>query len=119
MVDDRRDLAVRVDLEKFRLVIVALPDVDEDLLIGQPGLLEHDVDFLYVRTGQRIKVNHGGLFLAGKGLRYRPRPHRASGRRRWSLLYSPYRDAIESSRQAKVFARSGAQQQKGNVRGRE
>jgi delta-aminolevulinic acid dehydratase/porphobilinogen synthase len=33
--------------------------------------------------------------------------------RRWSLLYSPYRDAIESSRQAKVFARSGAQQQKG------
>jgi hypothetical protein len=37
------------------------------LLIGQLGFFEHDVDFLHVRAGQGIKIDHGNVlgFLFG------------------------------------------------------
>jgi hypothetical protein len=31
------------------------------LLVGQLRLFEHDVDFLHVRAGQRIQVDHGNV----------------------------------------------------------
>jgi hypothetical protein len=31
------------------------------LLIGQFRLFEHNVDFLHIRTGQSIKVDHGNI----------------------------------------------------------
>jgi len=59
VINDDRDLVVGVDLGKFRLVLIALPDVDEVFLVGQPAFLEHDVDFLHVGAGERVKIDHG------------------------------------------------------------
>src|SRR4029077_4272398 len=44
-------------------------DVDEMLLVGQLGLFEHDVDFLHVRAGPRIQVDHGNVLWALRGRR--------------------------------------------------
>jgi len=39
--------------------LVALPHVDQLAVVGQLALLEHDEDFLHVRRGQRVEVDHG------------------------------------------------------------
>jgi hypothetical protein len=41
--------------------LLALPHIDEVLLVRKLRLFEHDVDFLHVRAGQRIKINHVGF----------------------------------------------------------
>src|SRR3984885_5850191 len=50
------------------MVLLAFPHVDEMLLVGQLRLFQHDVDFLHVRAGQRIQVDHGNVLkLCGGG----------------------------------------------------
>src|ERR1700722_19100762 len=60
-VDDHGNFRVRIDLDEIGSVLLALPHIDEMLLVGQLGLLEHNVDLLHVRAGQRIKVDHGNV----------------------------------------------------------
>ena len=75
VVDDRWNFRVRIDLDEIGAVLVALPHVNEVLLVGQLRFLEHDVDFLHVRAGQCIKVDHGNILLvvilAGERRNYR------------------------------------------------
>ncbi len=61
VIDDRRNFRVRIDLDEIRIVLLALPYIDEMLFVRQLGLFEHEVDFLNVGTGQRIKVDHGNI----------------------------------------------------------
>ena len=63
MVDNRRDLVVGRDLQKLRLELVSLPDIDEVRLVGQAALLQHDGDFPAIRRGPVVKINrrHGVL----------------------------------------------------------
>src|SRR5262249_50485407 len=58
VIDDSGNFRVRIDLDEIRIVLLALPYIDEMLLVGQLRLFEHDVDFLYVRAGQGIKIDH-------------------------------------------------------------
>jgi len=63
VVDDGGDFRVRIDLDEIRVVLIALPHIDEMLLVGQFGLFQHDVDFLHVRAGQRIKIDHANVLV--------------------------------------------------------
>src|SRR5580704_13444246 len=58
VIDDDRDLAVRIELEELRLELIALPHVHEMLLVRQGAFLEHDVDLLHVRTCQSVEIDH-------------------------------------------------------------
>src|SRR5262245_7597671 len=68
VIDDGGNLVVRIDLQELGLVLLARPDVDEVLLVGQPGLFEHDVDLLHVRAGQCVEIDHGSLTSLRKPL---------------------------------------------------
>jgi len=59
VIDDRRDAVVGAHLEELRLELVALADVDAVDAILEPGLLQHNVDFMAVRRGPAVDVNHG------------------------------------------------------------
>src|SRR5260370_36422495 len=56
---DRANPVVRADREKFRLELVAGPDVDGNDLIGDAELLPHDRDFPAVRPRRAMKGDHG------------------------------------------------------------
>src|ERR1700730_18298223 len=55
-IDDRGDLAVRIERQKFRRLLVVLVEVDEKHLVRQPDLFQHDRDLDAVRRRQRIEL---------------------------------------------------------------
>src|SRR6185503_13826312 len=57
-VDHRRDLVVRRHLEEVRLELVAGADIDRMHVVLEAGLLQHDVDFVSVRRGPGVEVDH-------------------------------------------------------------
>ena len=58
-IDDRRDLAVRVDGDEFGSELLVLRDVDRVDPILQQGLLEHDRDLAAVRRPPGVEIDHG------------------------------------------------------------
>ncbi len=50
VIVDRRHLAVRIDLEKFRLELVALAGIDGNELVGQAGFFQKQRDLVRVRA---------------------------------------------------------------------
>src|SRR5262249_9885085 len=54
------DAIVRRDLQKIRLKLLALADVDGDDLVRQPCLLEEHRDLVAVRRRPVIEIDHGG-----------------------------------------------------------
>ncbi len=58
-IDDRRDAVVRADLEKFRLELLVLADVDRMHGIGQAEFLERDGSLAAVRRRPGVKIDHG------------------------------------------------------------
>ena len=60
-IDDRRHAVVGRDCEKFRVELIALPDIDEMQLVREPAFLEHDRDLPPVRRGPIIKLDRFGL----------------------------------------------------------
>src|SRR5229473_1781400 len=58
-IDDRRNPIVRADREKFRLELLASPNVDRHDRVGKPQFLQHDRDFPAVRRRRVVKVDHG------------------------------------------------------------
>ena len=58
-IDDRGNLVVRTDGQKFRRELVAGTDVDRVNPIRQRALLQHNVYLVPVRRGPGIKVDHG------------------------------------------------------------
>ncbi|MBA7484260.1 hypothetical protein ES707_19784 [subsurface metagenome] len=59
VIDHRGDAVVRRDLQKVRLELLALADLDRDHLVRQPGLLEEHRDLVAVRRGPVIEIDHG------------------------------------------------------------
>ena len=57
-IDDGRHLGVRIDLEEFRLVLVALAGVDRNRFVRQAGLFEKQRDLGRVRRGGVIELQH-------------------------------------------------------------
>src|SRR3977135_4540306 len=45
-IDDGRDLAVRIYLQKCRIALLALAQIDWNELIAEPELLQHDVQLV-------------------------------------------------------------------------
>ena len=66
-IDDRRDLAVRVERQEFRRPGLVLADVDQMRLVGQADLLERDRDLHAVRRRQRIELDAVGVFRPASG----------------------------------------------------
>src|SRR6266851_5095114 len=56
-VDDRRDLAVRADLDEVGLELVALADIDRVDRIGQRHFFERDADLAAVRRTPGVQYN--------------------------------------------------------------
>jgi hypothetical protein len=81
MVDQRRDLRVRIDLGEAAAELVALEDVDQPGVVfrtrmaGGQQLLEQDRDLLPVRRALRIELQR---MLA------RPAARARTARRRWA-----------------------------------
>ncbi|MEY9429446.1 hypothetical protein ABH975_004761 [Bradyrhizobium ottawaense] len=61
-VEDRRDLAIRIEREKFSRLLVVLAEIDEMDLVGKSDLLQHDRDLDAVRRRQRIELEQLGMF---------------------------------------------------------
>jgi hypothetical protein len=62
VIDDRRDLAVGIDLDEVGRELLAFPHVDELGVVGKLELLQCEENLLHIRTGQRIEIDHGRLF---------------------------------------------------------
>jgi len=45
VIDDHRDLGIRAEPQEFRLVLLALPDIDRDQLVGEAQFLERNEIF--------------------------------------------------------------------------
>ena len=58
MIEDRRDAVVRRDRQKIRLELLAFADIDRNDVIFQSGFLEENRDFMAVRRGPIIDVDH-------------------------------------------------------------
>ena len=61
MIHDRRNTIVRADRQKFRLELLAGPDVDGNDGIGKAEFLQHDRDFPAIRRRRVIEVDHGDI----------------------------------------------------------
>jgi hypothetical protein len=57
-INDRRHLAVRIDLSEGGQVLLALARVDRHHLIGQASLFEEEGNFGRVRRRMEVKANH-------------------------------------------------------------
>src|SRR4051794_6481270 len=57
-IDDRGNLVVRADGQKFRLHLLALGDVDGKYLVGQPHLLQRDADLAAIRRVPGVQFDH-------------------------------------------------------------
>src|SRR5712692_11129840 len=64
MIYDRRNPIVRADREKFRLELLASPNVDRNDRVGKPQFLQHDRDFPAVRCRRVMKFDHGMILKA-------------------------------------------------------
>src|SRR5579872_2602778 len=64
LIVDRRHLAVWIDLEKFRLELVALAGVDRNEFAGQAGLFQEQRDLVRVWRTVEIEFEHSELSLA-------------------------------------------------------
>lgn len=78
MVHQRRDLGVRIDLDKTGTELVAFADLDQPgivfgaLVAGSKQFFQHDGDLLAIRRRQRIKLQRmlsdgKFLFMGGTG----------------------------------------------------
>ena len=61
-IEDGRDLAVRIQRQEFRRLLVVLVEVDQMHLVGQSDLFQHDRDLDAVRRRQRIELEAVGMF---------------------------------------------------------
>jgi hypothetical protein len=61
VVHDRRDAVVRRDLEKLRRELLAFADVDRLDGLRETGLFEEDGDFMAVRRGPVVEIDHASL----------------------------------------------------------
>src|SRR6266481_1255924 len=61
-IDDRRDLAVRVQRQEFRRLLVVLVEIDEMHFVRQPDLLQHDRDLDAVWRRKRIELKAVRIF---------------------------------------------------------
>src|SRR4029077_17198870 len=59
VVDDGGDGVVGGTPKKFLLELLALADIDRDQLVFQPGFFEENRDFVAVRRGPVMYVDHG------------------------------------------------------------
>ena len=66
-IEDRRDLAVRIERQEFRRLLVVLAEVDQMRLVGQPGLLQHDRHLHAVGRRQRIELEAVGMLRPASG----------------------------------------------------
>ena len=82
VVGQRRDLVVRADREEFRVELLALFEVHPVLVIGKPGLFQHDVDLLTVGRGRGVEIDHVPLPAVVQGRRRKPQSIRAGNRPR-------------------------------------
>ncbi|MFK4603627.1 hypothetical protein ABIF57_003079 [Bradyrhizobium diazoefficiens] len=55
-IEDRRDLAVRIERQKLGRLLVVLAEIDKMDLVGKPDLLQHDRHLDAVRRRQRIEL---------------------------------------------------------------
>src|SRR6185437_6747057 len=122
-IDDRRDLAVRVDGDIFRAELIALGDVDAVGTVGQAGLLEHDRDLAAVRRRPGVKVNHRrssldrfAACLAQPGCE---RKRRATSMRRWrrrgsGITLAP-RAPARPAKETRAMPRRAAQAKSGTI----
>ena len=62
-IDDRGDAVVRADLEKFRLELFVLADVDRMHRVGQADLLQHDGGLAAVRRGPGVEFDHRSFLV--------------------------------------------------------
>ena len=58
IIVDRRHLAVRIDLEEFRLELVALAGVDRNQFAGKSGLFQEQRDLVRVWRTVEIEFEH-------------------------------------------------------------
>ena len=61
-IEDGRNLAVRIQRQEFRRLLVVLVEVDQMHLVGQSDLFQHDRDLDAVRRRQRIELEAVGMF---------------------------------------------------------
>jgi hypothetical protein len=61
-IENRRDLAVRIQLHEFRRLLVVLVEVDQMQLEGQSYLFQHDRDLDAVSRRQRIALKAVEMF---------------------------------------------------------
>jgi hypothetical protein len=59
VVDNDGDFLVRIELLEIGRMVRGSPDIDGLEIVLEPALLEHDENFLHVRAGQSIEVDHG------------------------------------------------------------
>ena len=94
-VDDRRDLAVRVQRQKGGTPLVAAVETDAVRLVGQPGLLEQDRDLHPVRCRHRVELQP--LRVPGRPLgRHRKAGGKSARAGRRSRQARPWRASSES-----------------------
>jgi hypothetical protein len=58
MIDDRRNFAVRTNLDEVRLELVAVPNVYRMNRVLEPALLEHDRGFAAVGRRPGVEIDH-------------------------------------------------------------
>jgi hypothetical protein len=72
-IDDGGDAVVRADLQKVRLELLALGNIDRVRGIGQPEFLEQNGNLAAVGRRPGVKIDHGQSFaghpLNKRGLR--------------------------------------------------
>jgi len=61
IVIDRGDLAVGIDLQKFRLELVSLAGIDRHQFVGEAGLLQKQSDLVRVGRSVEVKLEHSNL----------------------------------------------------------
>jgi hypothetical protein len=57
-VDDRRDLGIRIDGQKFRLVLIASARVDRNRLVGETRFLQEERHFGRIRRAAKVELQH-------------------------------------------------------------
>ena len=63
MIDDCRNFRVWIDLNELGTILIPLPNFDEMIFLRQVRLFEHDIDFLYVRAGQCVEIDHNSRHM--------------------------------------------------------
>ena len=80
VVRQRRDLVVRADREELGVELLSFFQVHPVLVVGKPGLFQHDVDLLAVGRCRGVEIDHRSLPAIVQGRRRKPQFFRAGNR---------------------------------------